>query len=57
MLIIGDEDLQSMHEIADEIEKGIPSLRRVDIPGTAHLPPMEKPEQFNQIVLDFLLEY
>lgn len=56
LLILGDEDLKSMHDIADQIEKGIPNLKRVDMPGTAHLPPMEKPEEFNRIVLDFLLD-
>lgn len=55
LLILGAEDLQSMHHIADVLEKGIPHVKRVDLAGTAHLPPMEKPEQFNQIVLDFLL--
>lgn len=55
LLIEGDEDLQSMHDIAQEIERGIPNLKRVDMPGTAHLPPMEKPQEFNRLVLDFLL--
>ncbi|MCL5429171.1 MAG: alpha/beta hydrolase [Chloroflexi bacterium] len=56
LLILGEEDLQAMHAIADEIEHGIKNIKRVDMPGTAHLPPMEKPEAFNRIVLDFLLE-
>lgn len=56
LLILGSEDLQSMHNIADLLEKGIPNFTRVDMPGTAHLPPMENPEQFNRLVLDFLLE-
>jgi 3-oxoadipate enol-lactonase len=54
LLIIGEADLQSMQDIANELEKGIPAIRRINMPGTAHLPPMEKPEKFNQIVLDFL---
>ena len=54
LLILGNEDMKSMREIADQIEKGIARIRRVDMPGTAHLPPMEKPEEFNSIVLDFL---
>ena len=56
LLILGDEDLQGMHDIADQPEKGIPNFTRVDMTGTAHLPPMEKPEEFNQFVLDFLVE-
>lgn len=54
LLIEGDEDLQSMRDIADQLEQGIPNITRVDMPGTAHLPPMEKPQEFNRIVLDFL---
>lgn len=54
LLILGEEDLLSMHQIAEELHKSVPKLRRVDMPGTAHLPPMEKPEEFNRIVLDFL---
>ncbi len=54
LLILGNEDLKSMHDIADQITKGIPNITRVDMVGTAHLPPMEKPEEFNRIVLDFL---
>jgi len=56
LLILGDEDLQGMHDIADQLEKGIPNFTRVDMTGPAHLPPMEKPEEFNQFVLDFLVE-
>ena len=54
LLILGNEDMRSMHDIADQIEKGIAGITRVDMPGTAHHPPMEKPEEFNRIVLDFL---
>lgn len=56
LLILGTEDMQGMQDIADQIEKGIAGIRRVNMQGTAHLPPMEKPEEFNRIVLDFLLE-
>jgi pimeloyl-ACP methyl ester carboxylesterase len=55
-LIIGKEDMQSIQDIANKLEAGIPGLQRIDISGTAHLPPMEKPEEFNRIVLDFLLK-
>jgi len=56
LLILGKEDLQGMQDIADQLERGISNLKRIDMPGTAHLPPMEKPEEFNRIVLDFLTE-
>jgi len=56
LLVIGDEDLLGLHQIADKLQQDIPNLKRVDMPGTAHLPTMEKPEAFNRIVLDFLQE-
>jgi pimeloyl-ACP methyl ester carboxylesterase len=56
LLILGEEDLVGMLAVAEALVVGIPNLQRVDLPGTAHLPPMEKPDEFNQIVLDFLQE-
>lgn len=56
LLVIGEEDMQSMQDIAAELEKGIGGIIRVNMKGTAHMPPMEKAEEFNRIVLDFLLK-
>ena len=37
------------------LERDLPwYAQKIIIPNTAHLPNMEKPEQFNQIVLEFL---
>lgn len=38
----------------DQLTAEIPGARKVVMPGTAHHPFMEKPAEFNQIVLDFL---
>lgn len=57
LLIIGDEDVPFMFPVAEALGNGISDIKRVNMKDTAHLPPMEKPEQFNQIVLDFLLEH
>jgi pimeloyl-ACP methyl ester carboxylesterase len=43
-----------MLEISERLEAEIPDARRVTIPGTAHVPSMERAEEFDQIVLDFL---
>lgn len=56
LLIVGEEDVPVMFDVVRALEAGIPNLKRVDMPGTAHLPPMEKPDEFDQIVLDFLQE-
>lgn len=54
LLIIGEYDLLSKFAVADAIEHEIRAIERITMPGTAHLPPMEKPGDFNRIVLNFL---
>jgi len=54
LIIIGDQDVLDILKIADILEKGIPGAMIEVIPGTAHHLNMEKPQEFNRIVLDFL---
>jgi 3-oxoadipate enol-lactonase len=54
LLIVGDEDQPRVFAAADLLEKELPNTRKVVMHGTAHLPNMERPEEFNRIVLDFL---
>lgn len=54
LIIFGDQDVRDILKIADILEKEIPGAKKVVIPGTAHHLNMEKPEEFNRIVLDFL---
>jgi pimeloyl-ACP methyl ester carboxylesterase len=54
LILVGDLDLPEMHEIADRLEAEIPSARRETIAGTAHVPSMERPEEFDRLVLEFL---
>ena len=56
LLIVGGDDDTLLHTMADKLEQDIPGVRRVTIPGTHHMPNMEKPEEFNGIVLEFLKE-
>src|SRR5215212_6664935 len=57
LLIVGDEDQPSVFAAADLLERELPNVRKVVMHGAAHLPNMEKPEEFNRIVLDFLRDY
>ncbi len=57
LVIIGDEDFRELQRTADIIAKGIPGATKAVMHGTAHAPNMEKPEEFNQLVLDFLGEH
>ena len=54
LIIIGDLDQASMQRAAEVMADRLPSAQKVVIANTAHLPSMEQPAQFNQIVLDFL---
>ncbi|MEJ7631461.1 MAG: hypothetical protein WKF28_03080 [Rubrobacteraceae bacterium] len=56
LVIIGDLDQPKTIQGADLLARSIPGTRKVTIPGVAHLPNMEHPEEFDRIVLDFLAE-
>ncbi len=54
LVLVGEHDVAEFRHIAKLIAGKIPGARHEIIPGTAHLPSMEEPEQFNRIVLAFL---
>jgi 3-oxoadipate enol-lactonase len=54
LVIVGELDRPEMLEIAQRLEAEIPNARRETIPGTAHVPSMERPEEFDRLVLEFL---
>jgi len=56
LAIVGAHDVPDMLAIASAIATRVPGARKVIMPGVAHLPPMEAPEEFNRLVLDFLRE-
>jgi len=54
LVIVGDRDVPTIVENADRLATGITGARKVVLPNVAHLPPMEAPDEFNRLVLDFL---
>jgi 3-oxoadipate enol-lactonase len=54
LAVMGDLDMPGIHTIVDRIMRNVPGAEEVVIPGTAHMLNMEKPEEFNRAVLDFL---
>ena len=56
LIVVGDLDMPEPLEIADILEQSIAGAKKMLMPGTAHHPNMEKPEEFNRIVMDFLGE-
>jgi len=54
LVIVGDQDLPHASANADVITSRVPGARRATIKDAAHLPSLERPEEFNRLVLDFL---
>jgi pimeloyl-ACP methyl ester carboxylesterase len=54
LILVGELDRPEMLEIAERLEAEIPNARRETIAGTAHVANMERPEEFDRLVLDFL---
>lgn len=54
LIIWGDEDVLIPRFYSDILLKNIPNSTLAVIKGSAHVPCIEKPEEFNRIVIDFL---
>ena len=54
LIIASDLDQPDMPAACRMMSERIPNARLEIMHGTAHLPNMERPDEFNQIVLDFL---
>jgi pimeloyl-ACP methyl ester carboxylesterase len=56
LLVVGDEDVPDMLAISERLERELPDARRVVMQGVAHVPSLERPDEFERIVLGFLRE-
>lgn len=54
LVIVGDQDLPHASANAELITSNVAGSRTVVIKDAAHLPSLERPEEFNLVVLDFL---
>jgi 3-oxoadipate enol-lactonase len=54
LAVVGDLDMPDILEIVTLIEKNVKGARKVIIGGVAHMVNMERPAEFNRVVLDFL---
>ncbi|MCB0062811.1 MAG: alpha/beta hydrolase [Caldilineaceae bacterium] len=54
LVIFGDQDEANVQRAANLLANEIPAAERVEMSGAAHLPNLEKPDEFYQTVLDFL---
>jgi 3-oxoadipate enol-lactonase len=55
-VIIGEFDTLGIHQTAGLLADHVAGARRIDLPGVAHLPSMERPEWFTETLLGFLAE-
>ncbi len=57
LVIVGSEDISGVRDQAEWLSRSIDGSRKEEISGVAHMLNMEVPEQFNQLVLQFLQEH
>jgi pimeloyl-ACP methyl ester carboxylesterase len=56
LIVWGDQDNLVPVEDADEFERVIPNARKVILEDTGHVPMIERPQTFNDLVMEFLHE-
>lgn len=57
LVILGELDVGVIREQAEAFAATIPGARLEMLPGTAHVPSLERPEAFDALVLPFLDEH
>ena len=58
LVVVGEQDLLTPPWVAREVAAAIPGARfeLVTGDGSSHVLPLERPDDFNQLVMDFLDE-
>ncbi|MFE3454068.1 alpha/beta fold hydrolase [Nonomuraea sp. NPDC059194] len=56
LVINGLADVPGIQQVSDLLSAGIGGARRLDLPDTGHLPPLERPEQVTALITAFLAE-
>jgi 3-oxoadipate enol-lactonase len=54
LLVSGGRDLVDFRQIAARLAAELPGARHVDLPWAGHLPSIERPDEINPILIDFL---
>jgi pimeloyl-ACP methyl ester carboxylesterase len=55
LVLVGDLDQPDVVQASNHLAGHIPGAQHAVMAGTAHVPNMEQPAEFNRLVLDFLL--
>ena len=56
LVLVGEEDVDDMQLLAQRFAAEIPRARLAKIPGAAHVPSLEQPAAFDELVLGFLAD-
>jgi pimeloyl-ACP methyl ester carboxylesterase len=56
LVVVGDEDVPPVFDAVELVMAKVPHARKAVIHDAAHLPNLEHPDEFNRIVMEFLLE-
>lgn len=56
LVLLGGHDLDTTADAADRLAAELGDVRRLDWPDVAHLPPVERPEAFARLLLDWVDE-
>jgi 3-oxoadipate enol-lactonase len=54
LVVVGTEDLDDIKQMAERLVAEIPDARLETIEGAGHLPSLERPDELNRLLLDFL---
>ena len=54
LVVVGSEDLDDIKAMAEMLVVAIPGARLDTIEGAGHLPSLERPDELNRLLLDFL---
>ena len=54
LVLVGDEDVDDLRAIAGHVAASVPGAELIELPGTAHLPSLERPDEVNALLLQFL---
>jgi pimeloyl-ACP methyl ester carboxylesterase len=56
LVVVGDADVPTVFDAVELLMEKIPHVRKAVIHDAAHLPNLEHPDEFNQVVLEFLYQ-
>jgi pimeloyl-ACP methyl ester carboxylesterase len=54
LVVVGSEDVDDIKQMAEKLADEIPGARLETIEGAGHLPSLERPDELNRLLLDFL---